>query len=151
MDELVKKLTELDMTIATAESYTGGAMANAITDVPGASKVFLGSIVSYSDEIKEHLLGVSTETLKTYGAVSKQCAREMVINVQKLFHSDIAISFTGNAGPTTLENKALGLVYIGFSYQNDIIVDELYFEGSRLEIKEKSLIYAYNKIMGLIS
>ena len=151
MVDLVKKLTELDLTIATAESYTGGAMANAITDVPGASKVFLGGVVAYTDEIKENILGISNEIINNYGAVSKECARAMVTNVQKLFHSDIAISFTGNAGPTAMENKALGLVYIGFSYQNNIIVDELYLDGSRQEIKEKSLIYAYSKIMGLIS
>ena len=82
-----------------AESCTGGLLGDCLTDVPGSSDYFLGGVLSYSNDAKHRLLGVSDETLATHGAVSAVCAREMAQGVRRLLHSDVGISVTGIAGP----------------------------------------------------
>lgn len=111
---VVRLLTERGMTLATAESCTGGLLSKRITDIPGASKVFGCGICSYANEIKERILGVSHETLAQYGAVSEQTAAEMAAGVRRISGADIGISTTGIAGPDggTLE-KPVGRVYVG--------------------------------------
>lgn len=115
---LVKKLNEKNMKVATAESCTGGLISKLITDVSGASDVFDCGVCSYANNIKNKLLGVREETLKTVGAVSEQTAMQMACGVKKLASADYGISTTGIAGPTggTAE-KPVGLVYIGISSQ----------------------------------
>src|SRR5947207_15961184 len=96
----VHLLAKRKWTLATAESCTGGFIANQITNVPGASKVFHGGIIAYSNDIKEKILGVRSDALKNFGAVSKEVAQEMAIGAQKKFDVDFAIATTGIAGPT---------------------------------------------------
>lgn len=113
---LVELLTEKRRTIATAESCTGGLISKLITDVSGASKVFHCGVCSYSNEIKEGVLGVKHETLEEYGAVSSHTALQMAVGVKKLSGSDIGISTTGIAGPGGgTEQKPVGLVYVGYA------------------------------------
>lgn len=99
--------------VAVAESCTGGYVAKRLTDVSGASEVFECGVVTYSNRMKHHLLGVSRQTLDTFGAVSEETAREMAAGVRRLSGAEIGISVTGNAGPEPSEGKEVGLVYIG--------------------------------------
>ena len=115
-EQIVKLLTQKKLTVATAESCTGGLIAKRITDVPGSSAVFECGIVSYSNRIKHEILGVSNETLAAYGAVSEQTASEMVSGVLKVSGADMAVAVTGIAGPESdSTDKPVGLVYIAFS------------------------------------
>ncbi|SNR75006.1 CinA family protein [Desulfurobacterium atlanticum] len=114
--ELKELLTEKKLTLATAESCTGGLVAARIVNVPGSSEYFMGGIVAYDNSIKMKVLNVSAETLLKYGAVSEQTAKEMVKNVKKLLNTNCGISTTGIAGPAGGSNeKPVGLVYIGVS------------------------------------
>lgn len=99
--------------VAVAESCTGGYVAKRLTDVSGASEVFECGVVTYSNRMKHQLLGVSQQTLDTFGAVSEETAREMAAGVRRLSGAEIGISVTGNAGPEPSEGKEVGLVYIG--------------------------------------
>jgi len=132
------KFAENGLTISVAESCTGGLLGSKITDVPGSSRYFLGGVVAYSNEAKINILGVSRQTIERFGAVSEECAREMVIGVAHLFHSDFAVSTTGIAGPSGgSEEKPVGLVYIGIFHRGRVEVHRKIFSGSRTEIKEK--------------
>ncbi|PWJ44366.1 competence/damage-inducible protein A [Sediminitomix flava] len=109
-------LKQRDMTVATAESCTGGNVANKITDISGSSAYFKGGIIPYSNEIKMDQLGVRAETLEKYGAVSEQTAKEMAENVRKKFNASVGISTTGIAGPTGgTPDKPVGTIWIGYS------------------------------------
>ena len=137
--EIGEILTKKNFTIACAESCTGGLLASKLTDVAGSSAYVQGGIVSYSNEVKISVLHVKEETIKTFGAVSEQTAREMAMNVRKLMNTDIGVSITGLAGlgGGTVE-KPVGTVYIGISGINGDIVQKFNFSGSRTEIKEKA-------------
>lgn len=111
------------MTVSTAESCTGGLIAKCLTDVPGSSRYFLRGYVTYSNEAKIELLGVSGQTLATHGAVSEEAAREMAAGCRARANSDLAISMTGIAGPDGgSPEKPIGLVYIGLAGKNDVQV-----------------------------
>lgn len=114
--ELGARLRSRGLTLAVAESCTGGALADAITDVAGSSDYFLGGIVSYSNSAKERLLGVASGTLEKHGAVSPQVARQMAIGVRRAFGADLGAGITGIVGPGggTAE-KPVGLVYISIA------------------------------------
>ncbi len=113
---VVQEMTARGLTLATAESCTGGLMGKRITDVPGASACYLGGVVSYHNEVKENLLGVRHETLITKGAVSEDTACQMAEGVRKALGADIGISTTGVAGPGGgTPEKPVGLIYVGIS------------------------------------
>lgn len=113
---VVQEMTARGLTLATAESCTGGLMGKRITDVPGASAYYLGGVVSYQNEVKENLLGVRHETLITKGAVSEDTACQMAEGVRKALGADIGISTTGVAGPGGgTPEKPVGLIYVGIS------------------------------------
>lgn len=138
MKLLVELLTEKNLTLASCESLTGGLFATSLTEVAGASKVLKGGFVVYSNEAKNKLAKVSFATLEEHGAVSEQCAQEMALNTQQLLETDLAISFTGNAGPGKSENKEVGLVFIGLAIQGCPLISKRYqFSGSREEIREQ--------------
>jgi PncC family amidohydrolase len=127
-----------NLKLATAESCTGGLLGSKITDVPGASSYYMGGIIAYSNEIKTDILGVKRETIERYGAVSKECALEMVSGVSKLFGSQVSIATTGIAGPSGgTKDKPVGLVFIAIKVKNKINVEKFIFNGNRIEIKEK--------------
>jgi nicotinamide-nucleotide amidase len=110
---VVRLLARKKKTLALAESCTGGFIAHKITNIPGASEIFLGGIVAYSNGVKEKFLGVRPETLKMHGAVSEAVAREMAIGARKKFGADFAVAVTGIAGPTGgTKAKPVGTVFI---------------------------------------
>lgn len=124
--QTVELLKSKKLKLATAESCTGGLISKRITDVSGSSEVFEGGVVCYSNRFKENVLGVSRETLKKYGAVSRETAREMVKGVLSLTKADIAVAVTGIAGPASdYTNKPVGLVYIAVSDGKSTIVKKL--------------------------
>jgi PncC family amidohydrolase len=124
--QTVELLKSKKLKLATAESCTGGLISKRITDVSGSSEVFEGGVVCYSNRFKEKVLGVSPETLKKYGAVSRETAREMVKGVLSLTKADIAVAVTGIAGPSSDDtNKPVGLVYIAVSDGKSTIVKKL--------------------------
>jgi len=133
-----KKTTGKLLTIATAESATGGKIAAKLTRVPGSSSYFKGSIVAYSNETKINILGVKKETIEKYGAVSSQTAKEMAQGARKLLNVDICISDTGIAGPTgDSSTKPIGLFYIGLASTSDSMYKKITLDGNREENREK--------------
>ena len=133
-------LREKKFTISCAESCTGGLLTNRFTDVSGSSDYVEGSIVSYSNKVKNNILQVSSETLKNYGAVSEEVANEMAMNVREILNTTIGLSTTGIAGPTgATENKPIGLVFIGVSSEQKTVVRKFNFTGNRIEIKNQAV------------
>lgn len=125
-ETVIEKLKDKHIKVATAESCTGGLIAKRITDVPGASEVFDCGIISYANEIKHRVLGVSEDDLNKYGAVSEPVARQMAQGALKVSGADIAVSVTGIAGPDSdSTNKPVGLVYIGLADRDNVWVREL--------------------------
>ena len=108
----VQKLKEKHLRVALAESCTGGYVAKRITDVSGASEVFECGICTYSNRMKQELLGVKEETLNQYGAISEETAKEMAQGIRRVSGAQIGVAVTGNAGPNASEGKEVGLVYI---------------------------------------
>ncbi len=130
-------LRKKKLTIAAAESCTGGLISSKITDVSGSSDYFLDGVISYSKESKINLLGVKKSTLGKYGAVSKQTAIEMAEGVRRRSGADIGISTTGIAGPKGgTKNKPVGLIWIGYSDKNVSFAKDFYFTKDRLRNKE---------------
>ncbi|GHT58977.1 hypothetical protein AGMMS49950_02630 [Endomicrobiia bacterium] len=132
-------LIEKKKTVSFAESCTGGKIAATITDVPGSSLYFKSSVVAYSNESKIKLLGVKKETLSSFGAVSKETAKEMAKGVLKLSGSDYAFSATGIAGPGGTKEKPVGLVYIGFADKKKTESFKFNFNGTRKDIRERTV------------
>ena len=133
---LVNELKERKLTVACAESCTGGLVAKRITDVSGASQVFSYGICTYSNEAKMKLLGVKEDTLRDYGAVSAETAMEMAEGIRRLSGADIGISTTGVAGPESQEGKPVGLVYIGISCCGKNEAKELNLGKGRVDDRE---------------
>ena len=131
-------LKRKNFAVATAESCTGGLLASTLTDVDGASAYVAGGIVSYTNAIKISVLHVDAETLKKFGAVSSETAREMAANVREIFSSTIGISTTGVAG-SSVEGKPVGTVFIAVDAENFSEVKEFHFDGTRREIKAQSV------------
>ena len=128
----VEYLKQKQLTLVCAESCTGGLIAKRITDVSGASSVLLASIVTYSNEAKMKLVGVKEETLRKYGAVSKETAREMAKGAREALGSDVAVSVTGIAGPLGgTPEKPVGTVYVGISTKNGETVRKLSLSSMR--------------------
>ena len=122
--EVAKVLLRNALKISTAESCTGGLLSSRLTDISGSSAYISMNFVTYSNEAKQKILGVSEETLKKYGAVSEQCAYEMAKGLLHITGSDIVLCTTGIAGPTGDENKPIGLIYIACGYKDKIEVKE---------------------------
>jgi len=126
-------------TITVAESCTGGLISHRLTNVPGSSNYFLGSIVAYSNRMKRDRLRVKKTTLEKYGAVSEKVAGEMAKGVKRIAGSDFGLGITGIAGPTgATEEKPIGLVYIALAYKNKVEIREFKFRGERGVIKAKA-------------
>lgn len=140
-------LRQKELSVAFAESCTGGMLAAKLTDIAGASEVFKEGIVTYSNESKMRYLGVSKDTLTQYGAVSTQTAYEMVNGLKKCSDADVCVSITGIAGPGgECSDKPTGLVYIGISYADKIEVRECRFAGDRARVRSRACLAAYGII-----
>lgn len=142
-----KLLTQQKKTISTAESCTGGNIAQLLTSVSGASNYFKGSVVSYATETKISVLGLSEDLIKEHSVVSAEVTKQMAINVKNIMNTDYAIATTGNAGPTKGDSKAeLGSVFIALATPNEVIVEEFNFGQPR----EKVIDRAVNKSMEML-
>lgn len=143
---LVSAAVKQHITLAFAESCTGGMAAAAVTDISGSSAVFMGSAVTYSNEAKAKILGVHQNTLDTHGAVSAECAEEMAVGAAKIYGADIAMSVTGIAGPSGgSPEKPVGTVWFAFTRGGRTTSFECRFRGERQSIREASVkkILAY--------
>ena len=134
---LTKLLIKKKYTMTTAESCTGGMIAARMVNAPGVSAVLKSGFITYANEAKEELLGVSHDTLEKFGAVSRETAEEMAEGAVKAAHADAAVAVTGIAGPDGgTKEKPVGLVYIGVNVRGNVEVREYHFSGSRQKIRE---------------
>ena len=144
-DVVVKLLKKHELTVTTAESCTGGLLAGTLVGVPGVSEVFREGFVTYSNKAKRKLLDVSKSTLKKYGAVSAQTAKEMAKGGVFATDADICVAITGLAGPDgATPEKPIGLVYIACYMNDKVHVEEFRFKGDRQKIRERSVVQALN-------
>jgi len=146
-ESIIRTLIDKKITIATAESCTGGMLGKEITSVSGASEIYGFGFITYANEAKMSLLGVKKETLEEYGAVSEQTAMEMAIGARKNAQSDIAVSTTGIAGPGGgTPEKPVGLVYISLAYKGCTLVKKLNLQGDRDSIRTQTCENVFNLI-----
>lgn len=133
--ELIRQLAQHGLTLAVAESLTGGLLAARLTEVPGASAVFRGGIVSYATDLKHELLSVDDSLLENKGAVDAEVAQQMAAGVAAKLTADIGLSTTGVAGPDMQDGVPVGTVFIALATSRKAIVEEHHFEGTRNEIR----------------
>ncbi len=151
IDELAERLLQMNCSLATAESCTGGLIGAAFTDLPGISAIYEGGVISYSNTVKMRELGVPAELLERYGAVSAECARAMVEGVCRKFGVRAGISATGIAGPGGgTPDKPVGLVYVGAALDGKVEVKELRLRGSRDLIRRRTVAQALNLLRSMI-
>ena len=149
--ELKELLVSKKLTLGSVESFTGGLFASSITQVSGASNFYKGGLVTYTNEEKHRLLGISNEDIAKFGVISKEIAYLMAKNGQEKLNVDICVSFTGNAGPTAMENKSVGEVYIGIAYLDKVEVYPFILKGDRNAIQKEGVINALEIIKKKIS
>lgn len=139
LNQVSAHLLAQEMTIAVAESCTGGLLGHWLTNVPGSSGYFLGGMICYSVESKRDLLGVSAETLDHYGPVSGETALEMAVCVRALFGAGCALAITGIAGPAPGDaGEPVGLVHIGLATATEAVHETHHWSGTRIENKENA-------------
>lgn len=150
--ELADALIGGGMTIATAESCTGGLVAAALTDIPGVSQCFSGGVVSYANEAKRRMLGVPDSVLSTVGAVSAECACAMASGARERFGTDWAVSTTGIAGPGgATPEKPVGLVFIGVAGPSGVTAERMLFTGDRAAIRAAAVDTALGLVLKRVS
>ena len=150
--QVIAALKARGLTLATAESCTGGLAAKRLTDVPGASAVFLGGVVSYTNGVKERALGVPHDMLEEYGAVSGPVARAMAEGGRRLTCADLALSVTGVAGPDKDDRgHDVGTVYMALSAQNETTVQLLHLSGDRSAIRAAAADEMFRMLLAYIN
>ena len=137
-EELYRLLSKAELSIAVAESCTGGMVCSRLVSVPGISEYFKEGFITYTNKAKRKTLEVSKSTLKKQGTISGQTAKEMAIGAAMNADTDLAVSITGNAGPSADEDKPVGLVYIGVYLKGKVKAYEFSFEGERQDIREQA-------------
>ena len=148
MKPLVKKLIKKNLKISFAESCTGGLLANSITSISGASKIFNIGLITYSNQAKIKFLKVNKNIIKKYGAVSHECCLAMVNNLSKISKANINVSITGIAGPKGgSKQKPVGLVYIGVKKGNKTYINKCFFKGKKRTFIQKATV---KKALGLV-
>jgi len=152
LNKIYLELTIQNLTVATAESCTGGLIGHILTNVSGSSEYFDRGIISYSNRAKMELLGVSEVMLKEHGAVSEEVAKAMAEGVRKRSNVNVGISTTGIAGPKGgTKEKPVGLVYIAVSTEKDTIVKKFTFPGDRLQNKMNTCNVALNTLLDVLT
>ncbi len=153
MEKIAKDLMELmtgrSLTLSIAESITGGLISKVITDVPGSSDYFKGSIVAYSVESKINILGIDGGIIESKGSVSEITAIMLARNVKEIFQTSIGLGITGIAGPKAVEEKEIGLVYGAISFDNNYSF-EWHFSGDRENIREKACLTILSELLGIL-
>lgn len=150
MERLVDLLIKRKITISAMESITGGLFTARLTEYSGVSSILLGTLVTYTDQIKVDLGKIDESIIKKYGAISQQTAQAMAINCQKLFKSRIAISFTGNAGPLAQEDKPVGLVFSAIVYDQSLYEFEDRLNGSRFKIRNDIINLTVERLLVIL-
>ena len=146
-ERVVGYMIENGISVSSAESCTGGLFAKTLTDISGVSAIFPGGVVSYSNEVKENLLGVRADTLASVGAVSEDTARQMAQGVRRLMGTDIGVSATGIAGPNSDgTDKPVGLVYIALDDKDGTTVVRLDLNGDRSAIRQGTVSAIFDLI-----
>ncbi|MGM8214540.1 competence/damage-inducible protein A [Bacillaceae bacterium W0354] len=150
--QVMENLKMNQLTLSSCESITGGLFASTIIQHDGASNVFNGSIVSYSNKVKEHVVGVPKSVLANEGAVSELTAKIMAENIREKFNSDVSISFTGVAGKDPVEGYSQGTVFIGLSFLNhETVVKKVNLFGTRNAIREEAVLEGLKFILAQIN
>lgn len=149
--ELGECLRAYNNTLATAESCTGGLLASTLTDTPGSSEWFSGSVVAYANQVKEQLLGVDAAILEAHGAVSEPVVLAMAQNVLKTIGADVSVAISGVAGPSggTAE-KPVGTVWMAWAWPGGTRAKLYNFQGDRAAIKDQSVMTAINGLLGVV-
>tara|TARA_B100001057_G_scaffold465487_1_gene521674 strand:- start:197 stop:655 length:459 start_codon:yes stop_codon:yes gene_type:complete len=152
MKSLVKKLIRKKLKISFAESCTGGMLANTITSINNASRVFNLGLVTYSNQAKIKILKVNKNIIRKFGAVSHECCKAMVLNLSKISKANINVSITGIAGPTGgTKKKPVGLVYIGVKKGNKVIISKNIFNlKNRISIQKATVKKAIKIVSTII-
>ena len=151
VEVLVQRLKDLEKTVATAESCTGGLLGKLITDVPGSSAVYPGGVISYCSRIKHEILGVDQNDLDTLGPVSEPVARQMAEGVRRVIGADIGVGVTGIAGPNSDDTgRPVGLVYVSASDGETTLVRECRFDGDRAAVRAQAAEAAAELALRLI-
>lgn len=147
-EAVIRSAREKGLTIATAESCTGGGIGRALTMAPGSSSVFLGGIIAYANSVKQGVLGVPEAVLAEHGAVSAQVAELMAENVRVLMGTDLAVSATGVAGPGGgTVDKPVGLVYVGIAQKGAATVTaKLQLEHGREAVRDQTIDYLLGRL-----
>ncbi|WP_033765498.1 CinA family protein [Helicobacter pylori] len=149
---LIERLKSLGLKMAVAESCSGGLLSHAFTSISGASAVFMGGVVCYSEEVKRELLKVNATTLKVFGVYSEECVREMLLGVFFNFKVDLALAISGVAGPNGgSKANPVGTIYIGAQkLGSQALIDRCFFEGNRESIQNKSVEHALNMLARML-
>jgi PncC family amidohydrolase len=148
--KVIQNLILKNKTIAAAESCTGGLLSHRLTNVPGSSAAFLGSFVVYQNSVKVNQLNIPASILKNHGAVSRETALIMAINIRKIFGADYGVSATGIAGPGGGSAiKPVGLVWVAFSTPQENIAFELHWKGSRIQNKTATVSFILERLLSL--
>lgn len=149
-EQLINLLRERHWTVTTVESCTGGAIAADIVDIPGASDVLREAFVTYCDEAKHELAGVSWETLAEHTAVSRETAEEMALGGAERAGADVALSATGVAGPGGTKEFPAGLVYLGCSIHGAVVTRKFHFSGDRNEVRRQAVQEAIKLAVAMV-
>ncbi len=144
--EVIQLLTQAGSTVATAESLTGGLVAAALTDIPGSSNAFRGSVVAYATELKAQLLGVDVGMLKRHGPVYAPVAAAMAEGVRNRLGATVGVSTTGVAGPGPADGYPAGTVHVAVSLAGDTVVRTMALQGSRDEVRRLTV----ERVLGLL-
>jgi nicotinamide-nucleotide amidase len=139
---VVKKLSKIRKSLSVAESITGGGLASALTDIPGASKVFIGGVIAYSDQVKINELSISKADLLKYGAVSEEIALAMAQGCLKKFKTDYALATTGVAGPGSDNGVKAGTAWVGVAGKGESFAIALSLSGTREIIRHATITSA---------
>ena len=151
MKELYEQLLTKGYTLGSVESMTAGLFASSFVEVPGASKVFKGSLVTYAVEEKVKLLGIEENLINYFGVVSKEVAGEMASKGQKVLNVDVCVSVTGNAGPTAEPGgMPVGRTYVGIALKDKNYVFELNFRGNRNKIRKQAVLAMQEELLKLL-
>ena len=149
-EKTVKRFKEEKLTLSFAESCTGGWLSKIITEISGASEIFMGGVCSYSNDVKQNVLGVKEETLKAFGAVSEQTAKEMSEGITKLMNTSVGVGVTGIAGPLSDNTqKKVGLIYISITHngKTDVVKLENDFSG---DVRYKNRFTAVKTVLSFL-
>lgn len=151
--EVASLLSAKNLTVATAESCTGGWIGKMLTDISGSSAYYPGGVIAYSNDIKHKVLGVAADSLNKYGAVSSQVAQQMALGVKRVFDVDIAVAVTGIAGPTGgSADKPVGTVWFAWALPDgSVVAKEECFAGSREDVRKSTVYKALDEVRQIIA